>query len=84
MSEPVIRAAGVVLTRGAGSGMQTLVLHRPLRRDWSLPKGKLDPGEQILNCAVRECDEETGVVPALRVPLGRQQYIVMGRSKVVD
>lgn len=84
MAEPDIRAAGVVLMRGTGSGRQTLVLYRPLRRDWSLPKGKLDPGEQILNCAVRECDEETGVVPALRTPLGRQQYIVVGRTKVVD
>jgi 8-oxo-dGTP diphosphatase len=84
MAPEPIRAAGVVLTRGYGAGAQTLVLHRPLRRDWSLPKGKVDPGEHIIECAVRECDEETGVVPALGVPLGRQTYPAMGRRKIVD
>ncbi len=84
MAAPVIRAAGVVLTRGSGPSGKTLVLYRPLRRDWSLPKGKLDPGEHVLECAVRECDEETGIVPTLGVPLGRQSYVAMGRQKTVD
>ncbi len=74
----------MVLTRGTGPAAQTLVLYRPLRRDWSLPKGKLDPGEHVVDCAVRECDEETGIVPLLGVPLGRQRYEAMGRPKIVD
>ncbi|RYY82864.1 MAG: NUDIX domain-containing protein, partial [Chitinophagaceae bacterium] len=28
---------------------------------WDLPKGKLDPGETIAQCALREVQEETGV-----------------------
>jgi phosphohistidine phosphatase SixA/8-oxo-dGTP pyrophosphatase MutT (NUDIX family) len=84
MAGAPVRAAGVVLTRDAGAALQTLVLYRPLRRDWSLPKGKLDPGEHVVDCAVRECDEETGIVPLLGVPLGRQRYEVMGRPKTVD
>ena len=33
-----------------------------LRRGyWDLPKGKLDPGETIEACAVREVEEETGL-----------------------
>ena len=83
-AQPVVRAAGVVLVRGTGAALQTLVLHRPLRRDWSLPKGKVDPGEHIVDCAVRECDEETGIVPILGIPLGRQRYVAMGRQKTVD
>ncbi|HET7000040.1 MAG TPA: NUDIX domain-containing protein [Puia sp.] len=32
------------------------------RRDkWDLPKGKLDPGETLEECALREVEEETGV-----------------------
>lgn len=81
--EPV-RAAGVVLTRGSGPAWQTLLLHRPHRRDWSLPKGKADPGEHILDTATRECDEETGITPILGVPLGQQRYQAMGRPKTVD
>ena len=28
---------------------------------WDLPKGKLEPGEQIAECAVREVEEECGI-----------------------
>jgi 8-oxo-dGTP pyrophosphatase MutT (NUDIX family) len=31
------------------------------RGTWDLPKGKLDPGETIEQCAVREVEEETGL-----------------------
>jgi 8-oxo-dGTP pyrophosphatase MutT (NUDIX family) len=31
------------------------------RGKWDLPKGKLDPGETLAQCAVREVEEETGL-----------------------
>jgi len=31
------------------------------RGKWDLPKGKLDPGETLETCALREVEEETGV-----------------------
>jgi len=31
------------------------------RGKWDLPKGKLDPGETLESCAVREVEEETGI-----------------------
>ena len=50
---------GVWYARAAGSR----VAPAPLR-DWTLPKGKLDPGETFEEAALREVEEETG--PALR------------------
>jgi 8-oxo-dGTP pyrophosphatase MutT (NUDIX family) len=31
------------------------------RGKWDLPKGKLDPGEDLVSCALREVKEETGL-----------------------
>lgn len=28
---------------------------------WDLPKGKLDEGETLMQCAIRECEEECGI-----------------------
>ncbi|MFN8125209.1 MAG: NUDIX hydrolase [Candidatus Nanopelagicales bacterium] len=81
---PPIRAAGVVLLRHRQGDTKVLLVHRPRHRDWSLPKGKLDKDEHVVAAAVRECDEETGVVPVLGPALRRQEYPVMGRPKIVD
>lgn len=79
-----IRAAGVVLMREDPAGPEVALIHRNLRNDWSLPKGKVDPGEHVVAAAVRECDEETGLVPVLGAPLPRQEYLALGQPKVVD
>ena len=76
-------AGGVVWRRGAG-GIEVAVIHRPHRDDWSLPKGKLDPGEGWEEAAMREVEEEIG----FRCRLGRELPPVSytdnrGRSKVV-
>lgn len=88
-----VRAAGAVVIRSpepgrhAGSDTQDpeiLVVHRPRYDDWSLPKGKLDPGETAPAAAVREVREETGVRIRLGVPLPPQRYRAKGRPKRVD
>lgn len=38
---------------------ELLMIHRLGK--WDLPKGKLDPGENLAECAVREVAEETGL-----------------------
>jgi 8-oxo-dGTP diphosphatase len=51
-----------------------IVVHRPHRTDWSLPKGKVDPGEELEQTAQREVEEETGYRCALGPALGVWTY----------
>jgi 8-oxo-(d)GTP phosphatase len=79
-----IEAAGVVPWRRGPGGPEVLLVHRPRRADWSLAKGKREPGEQLPETAVREVAEEATV----RVLAGRRlktvHYQVSGRPKRVD
>jgi 8-oxo-dGTP diphosphatase len=79
-----IEAAGVVLVQRSKSGIQICMVHRPRHGDWSLPKGKADPGELMPSTARRETLEETGIDVVLGAPLTQQRYKVDGRPKTVD
>ena len=71
----VVRAAGGVVTRPApGGGVEVLVAHRPRYDDWSLPKGKAEPGERDEDTAVREVEEETGYRCTLGTELPTVRY----------
>jgi 8-oxo-dGTP diphosphatase len=75
---------GVVWRRGDDGAVVIAAVHRPKYDDWSLPKGKLDPGESWQEAAVREVEEEIG----LRCRVGRELPPVSytdpkGRSKAV-
>ncbi|WP_144721267.1 NUDIX hydrolase [Agrococcus jejuensis] len=77
-------AAGVGLWRRADDGIEVLLVERTKHRDLSLPKGKLDPGEALPACAVRELEEETGYRATLQAPLGTSEYrLPTGQDKVV-
>ena len=55
MEKKIIAGGGVVVNENN----QVLFIYR--RKKWDLPKGKLDPGEDIKACAIREVMEETGI-----------------------
>ena len=44
-----------------GGEVEVAIVHRPRYDDWSLPKGKLAPGEGWEEAALREVSEETGL-----------------------
>jgi 8-oxo-dGTP diphosphatase len=79
------RAAGGLVFRGdPKSGYEILVVHRPKYADWSLPKGKVDPGESDHQTAIREVEEETGVRCRIIENLAQIEYQMgSGRPKLV-
>ena len=80
----LVRAAGGLVTRPAGDGVEVLLVHRPRYDDWSLPKGKAEPGEPDEETARREVEEETGYRCALGEEVASQRYVDRrGRDKAV-
>src|SRR4051794_32254730 len=82
--DPEVRAAGAAVFRRGDAGPEWAVIHRPRYDDWSLPKGKLDPGEDFEQAAVREVEEEIGVSGELGAELPPTSYRDnKGRAKLV-
>ena len=81
-----VRAAGGIVHRVGDDGApEILLVHRPRYDDWSLPKGKADPGEGDEDTALREVEEETGLRCVLGARAGETRYRdSKGRSKVVQ
>jgi len=63
---------------------RVVVVHRAEYDDWSLPKGKADPGESDEACALREIEEETALRCELGAELTTTQHLdAKGRPKRV-
>jgi ADP-ribose pyrophosphatase YjhB (NUDIX family) len=62
---PVLAVSGVVLDRGAGSSEPRVLLIKrarpPSAGRWSLPGGRVEPGERLLDALARELHEEAGI-----------------------
>ncbi len=79
-----IPAAGTVPWRLRDGTLEVALVHRPRYDDWSWAKGKLDADEDWAVAAVRETDEETGLLVRLGPPLPEARYVVLGRDGVPD
>jgi 8-oxo-dGTP diphosphatase len=79
----VVLAAGGIVWRRSQRGRQIALVHRPKFDDWTLPKGKLDPGERWQDAAVREVEEETGFDVRLVGFAGGYTYLSGRAPKVV-
>ena len=75
-----MKAAGGVILRDG----EVAVVHRPRYDDWTLPKGKLDAEESFEEAALREVEEETGLLCRLVRELPPVAYRdARGRPKIV-
>ncbi len=77
------RVAGGIVWRETSSGPRIAVVHRARRKDWSLPKGRLDTGETWLEAARREVAEETGCDVRIGRFAGAKLYVDRPRPKLV-
>jgi predicted NUDIX family NTP pyrophosphohydrolase len=75
------RSAGILMYRGTVPLHELLLVHpggpfwaKKDRGAWSIPKGEYEAGEEPLDCAIREFEEELGVTP----PSSRAAYLDLG------
>ena len=78
-----VYAAGALPWRIRSGELEVLLIHRPRYDDWSWPKGKIDAGETMPECAAREVWEEIGLEGPLGIPLPTTRYRVAAGLKIV-
>lgn len=86
-AEPKIKrrhelSAGGLIWRRQPGGSLSLVLVRPAgRRSWVLPKGHVEAGETVVQAAMREAREESGLTVGVVEPLGEISYVYSSRDR---
>jgi 8-oxo-dGTP pyrophosphatase MutT (NUDIX family) len=80
-----VSAGGLIWRRNANNGSIEVVLVRPAGKGtWVLPKGHVEPGETLLEAALREANEESGLEVVADEPLGQVAYLYSWRKHPQD
>ena len=76
-------AGGLIWRRGdEAQGSFEVVLVRPAGKStWVLPKGHVEPGESLLDAALREANEESGLKVEADQVLGQVSYLYSWRER---
>lgn len=70
--DKVLKAGAIVISKDNPD--KILIIYREAQNDFSLPKGHLEAGETLEQCAIRETKEETGIDIALIKTLSKTYY----------
>lgn len=73
-------SAGGVVHRTVDGRQEILLVHRRRPVLWALPKGTPDGGETLVETALRETREETGIAVEIEEPLGSITYFFVRAS----
>ncbi len=75
-------SAGGVVHRSSDGRTEIALVHRRKPRLWALPKGTPDAGETLVETALRETREETGLRVELEAPISDiRYYFVHGSTR---
>jgi len=82
-----ISLVDVLVLRGAGAGLECLLLRRALGGrcpgSWEMVHGHVEPGEPPPDAALRELNEETGLAPLRLYNLSRVESFYLHRRDAV-
>ncbi len=79
-----VSAGGVVWREAREWGDVEIVLVQTPARRWSLPKGTPENGEKLVDTALREVSEETGLDVSLDKKIGVMRYSFPGERARID
>jgi len=74
MTNETLKAGGIIIHKN-NNKLHVLLLYRGKEKDWSFPKGHIEPNEKIEETVIREMKEETGLTVKLVRELPPHEYI---------
>ncbi len=76
-------SAGGIVFRVRGAGVEVLLMRDRFGR-WTFPKGHQDPGEAIETTALREIEEETGILGRILDYVGEIEYSFVSEGHLIN
>jgi 8-oxo-dGTP diphosphatase len=84
VEKPVaVLAVGAILYRYDPRGKLNILLIKKLGGYWTLPKGKLIPGESENEALLREIAEETGLTGEIGLPIQIVSYTIVKKGQTL-